>query len=123
MTLEENDKTEQEVEDQILFLKKGFSCGADAQMPPEGVVIHKIYRTAHKATEVCEAFCGIAVSDISYEFSIDPDDLIDCKLCWRPGCAPWVQAQTDVADSDDGANAEGECAPLPDAFSPVVTPR
>ena len=99
MTIEGDYEAEREAEDQGLFLK-GFSTGADAQMPPEGVIVHKGYRTAHKATEDGEAACGLAVSDISYEFTVDPADLFGCKLCWRLGCAPWVQSQTDVADSE-----------------------
>ena len=101
MTLEDAQEVEQEAEDQSMFLKKGFSSGCDAAMPDEGVMIHRIFRTAHKANDQCGAACGIVPKDLSFTFSVDVADLQDCKLCWRPGCTPWMHApDTDAADSD-----------------------
>ena len=123
MTLEADGKVEQDAEDQALFLKKGFSDGSDAQMPPEGVVVHRVYRTAHKSTEDCEAACGIATSDVTFEYTIDPADLFKCKLCWRPGCAPWVRLQTEAAASDNEfVVPEGCIFDEPQAPSPAPTP-
>ena len=102
MALEDAHEVEIEEEDQSRFLKQGFASGSEAAMPPEGVVIHKIYKTAHKASEDCVAVCGVASGDLMFEFSIDVNDLHGCKLCWRQGCAPWAQAQTDIASSEEG---------------------
>ena len=77
-------------------------------MPPEGVIVHKIHKTAHKVMGTlgeCEAACGITVRDLVYDYTIDPEDLFECKLCWRPGCAPWAPTQTEVASSE-GDNVE-----------------
>ena len=102
MALEDAHEVELEDEDQSRFLKQGFADGSEAAMPPEGVVIHKIYKTAHKASEDCVAVCGVASSDLMFESSIDVNDLHGCKLCWRQGCAPWFQAQTEIASSEEG---------------------
>ena len=52
-------------------------------MPEEWVLIHKVYKTVHKATEDCDAASGIKVNGINYYFSVDVADLTGCKLCWR----------------------------------------
>ena len=89
-------------------------------MPEEGVLIHKVYKTVHKATEECDAACGIKVVGINYYFTSDLDDLAGCKLCWRAGCAPWHQAPTEPAGSvDSSSNSESE----DDGFSPPATPQ
>ena len=122
MTLEEAHEVEQEAEDQIRFLTQGFATGSDAAMPPEGVVIHKVYKTAHKATEDCEAACGLTVRDLLFDYSIDVADLYGCKLCWRPGCSPWLPLQTESASSDEEG---GGCSVDPsffDAFDPPFSP-
>ena len=108
MNLEETQEVEQAEEDQLLFLKRGFSIGSDAAMPPEGVIVHKIHKTAHKVIGTlgeCEAACGITVRDLVYDYTIDPEDLFECKLCWRAGCAPWAPTMTEVASSE-GDNVE-----------------
>ena len=93
-------------------------------MPPEGVVVHKVYLTTHKSTEDAEAACGVSVSDISYFYTIDPKDLFGCKLCWRRGCAPWARADTEAGDSDDSPFEvqSGESSSSSDE-SPSVTPK
>ena len=68
-------------------------------------MVHKMHKTAHKAIGVlgeCEAACGITVRDLVYDNAIDPEDLFECKLCWRPGCAPWAPTQTESASSEGG---------------------
>jgi len=88
----------QDVEDQRSFLTKGFSSGADAAMPAEGVLIHNVYKTAHKATEELGAACGVRTNGLCFDFSDSSDELSECQLCWRIGCAPWLQAQTELGD-------------------------
>ena len=129
MTAEEAQDEEQKAEDHLRFLTQGFSTGSDAAMPPEGVMIHLVHKTAHKATEDAGAACGVTVTDLSYDFSIDVDDLYECKLCWRNGCAPWVRCQTDVPSSEEGDKADDIDPCLFEAFgdaafapSPASTP-
>ena len=55
MSLEHEQEEEQQAEDQRLFVTKGLATGDDAEMPPEGVVMHKVHKTTHKATDECEA--------------------------------------------------------------------
>jgi len=98
MVVEQEEAEVQEVEDQRSFLKKGFSSGADASMPLEGVLIHNVYKTAHKATEELGAACGVRTSGLCFTYSVSCDDLSECQLCWRLGCAPWIQAQTELGD-------------------------
>ena len=98
MVVEDAEAEAQESEDKKSFLLKGFSSGADAQMPSEGVVIHKVYNTAHRATADFGASCRVRTSGLCFDFSDSLDDLAECQLCWRLGCAPWIQAQTEPGD-------------------------
>ena len=63
-------------------------------------MIHKVYKTAHRASDEGGAACGVATKSLTFNFSVDDDDLEGCKLCWRSGCAPWVRRQTDAAGSE-----------------------
>ena len=100
MILEDAQLAEQDDEDQKSWLTQGFSTGCDAAMPDGGVQIHKVYRTAHRATEDGGAACGVSIRSLTFDFSVDLDDLEGCKLCWRSGCAPWMRRQTDAAGSE-----------------------
>ena len=100
MVLEDAQEVEQQDEDQKLYLTQGFSTGCDAAMPEGGVAIHKVYKTAHRASDDGGAACGVATRSLTFNFSVDLDDLEGCKLCWRSGCAPWVRRQTDAAGSE-----------------------
>ena len=73
-------------------------------MPPEGVIIHKIYRTVHRVTDECGAACGIKTNDLMFDFTVDKADLEGCKLCWRAGCAPWEQAGSEKSSSASSAS-------------------
>jgi hypothetical protein len=118
MTLEEADATAQEDEDQKLFLAKGFAAASEAAIPDEGILIHKVYGTVHRATDECHAACGIRTSDLTFTFTTDKNDLEGCKLCWRSGCAPWEQASAVVASSDSSSScSETEKAEAEDEFA------
>ena len=118
MLLEEADEEEQEAEDQNRFCKQGFASGFDAAMPPEGVLIHKVYRTAHRSTDDCEAACGVTVREMMFDYTLDQLDLFDCKLCWRAGCPPWLPMQTESAGSDEEAPMDPIDPSLFEAFAP-----
>ena len=115
MELEEADAGNQEIEDQKRFVEKGFSLATDAAMPVEGVVIHNVYRTVHRATEDCGSCCGVKTNDISFSYTVDRDELEGCKLCWRSGCAPWERAPTEPAESE-----AAEVADVADVEAAVV---
>ena len=125
MTLEEADATEQADEDQKLFLTKGFAAASEAAIPDEGILIHKVYGTVHRATGECNTACGIRGSDLTFTFTTDKNDLEGCKLCWRSGCAPWEQALVvvpeDVVASSDSSSScsETEKADAEDAFAGI----
>ena len=59
-----------------------------------------MYKTAHRASDEGGAACGVATKPLTFNFTVDLDDLEGCKLCWRSGCAPWVRRQTDAAGSE-----------------------
>ena len=123
MLLEDADEVEQEAEDQSRFCKQGFASGSDAAMPPEGVLIHKVYRTAHRSTDECEAACGVTVRELMFEYTLDQLDLYDCKLCWRAGCPPWLPMQTESAAGSDEEGPMNSIDPsLFEAFAPASPP-
>ena len=60
--------------------------------------------TVHRATAECDAACGIKTNDLSFDFTVDREDLEGCKLCWRAGCAVWVAAE--IVDSSASSDNE-----------------
>ena len=125
MTLERDSEVIRLEEEQQLFLTKGISGAEEAAMPTDGVLIHKVYKTVHRATEDCDATCGIKVNNVNYYFSVDAGDLTGCKLCWRSGCAPWHLAATEAVGSErapsDSEHEDNDA--VADLFrSPAATP-
>ena len=107
MTLEQaEDEAAEEAED-TAFLSKGARA-ENARMPEDGLYVHVVHRTAHKATKDGTTACGVIVSDITHEFLSRKDTFSHVRLCWRGGCAPWGKAEEgdDVeVESSDGFDA------------------
>ena len=118
MHLEEGDALIQEQEDQKVFLEKGMASAEDAGMPAEGVLIHSVYRTVHRASEDCAARCGVTVNDRMFTYSLDVDELFGCRLCWRPGCAPWERTAT-VPALSVRSDSEDEAAEVDPGYAPT----
>ena len=98
MTLEKAEEEEAEETEERAFLVKDASA-ENALVPEDGLYVHLVHRTAHKATKDGTTACGVIVSDITHEFLTETDDISHVRLCWRGGCAPWVKTE------------EGGCCP------------
>ena len=90
MALEQVEASDADVAQEKAFLEKGASSD-DALMPEGGVYVHLVHRTAHRACEEGVTACGVVVSDLTHEYLSGDDDISHSKLCWRPGCCPWLQ--------------------------------
>ena len=112
MTLEQVEAAEAEVAQERAFLEKGASAD-DALMPENGVFVHLVHRTAHRACDEGFTACGVVVSDLTHEYLSGDDDFSHSKLCWRSGCCPWQQRPpiVEVSESEsDGFSVLNEAS-------------
>lgn len=120
MTLEKAEGEEAEEAQEKAFLAKG-ACAENALVPEDGLYVHLVHGTAHKATKEGTTACGVIVSDITHEYLTNTDDISHVKLCWRSGCAPWVRTETAAASEGNievpsSSDSEAEEVEADDGF-------
>ena len=120
MTLEQAEEEEVEEAQEKAFLTKGASAD-NALVPEDGLYVHMVHGTAHKATKEGTTACGVIVSDITHEYLTEADDISHVRLCWRSGCAPWVRTEAAAASKENievssSSDSEAEQVEADDGF-------
>ena len=97
-------EAEECLEEEERTLVRGAGDGENAAFPAGGILVHKLWATAHKIRDAHTTACGIAAPALKYDYFFEGEDVPRAHLCWRPGCAPWTG---DNLYTQDGCAADG----------------